>query len=290
MSIVGRVRTPGGSTFPAPITSTLFGRCDSPEDAQNKIVKISDDTFEKADLSDGFTLKVYFKHRNTCDFPNLVIVKLSYNGESQNPIVPPTENEKLVPEIPIMSFSFVGENDINKYHTLSNFMTTTWDKGGIISFTFMRPSASTVVSIPTLGDYWIIDNQALESCEVHGSKYGGTFLVDYLFGRYTNSTLTKCGYENPNIANGKYLYEMQTDANGFPYRETSPSTTTKSGILEVISCKTIGGSSKHDNYILEEWTYLDEPQHIYRRIWAEPSSSFDWTSPSNNGWSPWRRI
>lgn len=282
MSIVGKVQVPGEQN-PALITSTLFGRCTTAANDSHKVVTIANDAFSESFLMDGMSLKVFFENGNICDAPDLTIKT--------------SGGTVLVQAIPIRGFHiYIGE-DHSKDMVDCNYVTMTWTDGGVISFTYMRrDSANAGTNGFTYGDYWLIDNQALDSNYAYGyqsfnTESGkNTYFVDAQYGVWDHSvvpyaTLVYLGYQNPNIKSGRYIYAFDLDGNGAP---TRPAGDGIQGILEVIHCDTQAAPGYQNNYVIENFTFYNAPDIIYRRMWAEPASGTSWHDGA--GWSNWYKI
>lgn len=285
MSIVGKVQVPGEQN-PALITSTLFGRCTTAANDSHKVVTIANDAFSENFLMDGMSLKVFFENGNICDAPDLTIKT--------------SGGTVLVQAIPIRGFHlYIGE-DHTKDMVDCNYATMTWTDGGVISFTYMRRDpANAGTNGFTYGDYWLIDNQALDSNYAYGYQsndpnyQADTYFIDAQYGVWNHSetpaTLTLSGYWNPNIKSGRYIYSFCGGHGVSPWRDNRQSGDVLiQGILEVIHCDTQTGDSQQNNYVIETFTFFDEPESAYRRMWAEPSSSLDWHNMQ--GWSNWYQI
>lgn len=294
MSVIGKIRVPGESVHGGLISSTLFGRCESLPSDSIKLVKIIDNNFSSSNnLMDGMTLKVFFKYANTCLTPSLSIVT---NDEHNTP---------LIGGIPIMSYRTYLSGGVLAGATSKpeqivapssvviggDYYANTWGAGGIVNFTYMRLNTS-AESPQAEGDYWIIDNQCLSSNYAYGyfsTKNGvPTNFIDMMYGIWDvetdpdNPSLIVRGYNNPEIKTGRYIYRL---GNGAGQTPSPTGTNVREGVLEVIHCPTIAGEAGHgNNYVIQTWTFYDEPNNFYRRCWLEPSPN-DWTVGS--GWSEW---
>ena len=242
MSIVGKITTLDTSS--APITQTLFGRCTTAADVRDKEIEFVNNSFNMGiPFEEGFSLRVFFENGNIAKDPRLQFRR---------------DNDSIVTKV--LSFAmYQGGNHEWEPESLNyhNYYTCNWTPGGIVSFTYITGK-------------FIIDNQALNTNDFYGYINSSTYFVDWAYGIYTNRySLQTCGYQNPKIKNGHYIYAMAKDNNNLPIRE--PSTQGIQGVLKVINA---------EKCVIEEWTFFTEPGNIYRRIWSE----------TNNAWSEWKLI
>ena len=242
MAIVEKISIQNSSS--APISETLFGRCSTAAATQDKVIEVINNPFNASSFEEGFSLRVFFENGNTAKDPRLKIsIGNSYSI------------------VNVVSFAMYQGGNHNWEPAASDYHdygTCTWKDGGVVSFTFMKNP-----------DRFIIDNQALDTKNTYGYQVNSNeYFIDWAYGTYDASKqLQTCGYENPNIKNGYYIYAM-TKSGDQPVK-TPSSTNITEGILKVI---------RTTNYVIQEWVFHTEPGNVYRRIWA------------NNTWSSWKNI